>query len=80
MLKFVKSVGAEVLSLGFPVSEVEKGHLSFENISEKIGAKSYEIKDKYIVFQLSNADGKRAYNEWTEIIQDEKKNSSFSSS
>ena len=45
--KFVKSVGANVYSIGFPASEVEKGHLSFENISEKIGAKSLEFKRLY---------------------------------
>jgi hypothetical protein len=28
--KFVKIVGAEVLSLGFPASEVSKGKLSFD--------------------------------------------------
>ena len=33
--KFVKSVGANVYSIGFPTSEVEKGALSFENILEK---------------------------------------------
>jgi hypothetical protein len=70
--KFVKRVEANVYSIGFPVSEVEKGHLSFENISEKIGAKSYEIKDKHIVFLIENADAKRDYNEWTETIQEDK--------
>ena len=70
--KFVKSVGANVYSIGFPASEVKKGHLSFENISEKIGAKSYEIKDKHIVFLIGNADAKRDYNEWTETIQEDK--------
>lgn len=70
--KFVKRVEANVYSIGFPVSEVEKGHLSFENISEKIGAKSYEIKDKHIVFLIGNADAKRDYNEWTETIQEDK--------
>ena len=70
--KFVKSVGANVYSIGFPASEVKKGHLSFENISEKIGAKSYEIKNKHIVFLIGNADAKRDYNEWTETIQEDK--------
>jgi len=28
--KFVKTLGAEVLSLGFPASEVSKGKLSFD--------------------------------------------------
>ena len=38
-VKFVKNVGAKVMSLGFPVSEVEKGNLSLEFISEKIRAR-----------------------------------------
>lgn len=36
--KFVKSVKAKVNSIGFPASEVLNGNLSFESISEKIGA------------------------------------------
>jgi hypothetical protein len=32
--KFVKSVGAEVLSLGFPISEVVKGNLTLLPIPE----------------------------------------------
>ena len=31
--KFVKSVGAEVYSRGFPVSEIKKGSLSLEFVS-----------------------------------------------
>lgn len=30
--KHVKSVDGDVLSFGFPISETEKGNLSFENI------------------------------------------------
>ena len=37
-LKFVKSLGSDLFSLGFPINETQKGNLSFENISEKIGA------------------------------------------
>lgn len=48
--KFIKSIGAEVLSLGFPVSEVEKGNLSMANVSEKIGAKAFEENEGNIVF------------------------------
>jgi hypothetical protein len=32
-----------VYSVGFPVSEVKKGSLSLANISEKIGAKGFEV-------------------------------------
>jgi hypothetical protein len=44
--KFVKNVGVKVHSIGFPKSEIEKGNLTFESISEKIGAKSYGVKDE----------------------------------
>jgi len=33
----VKSLGVVVMSLGFPVKEVERGNLSFRYISEAIG-------------------------------------------
>ncbi|MDO5968188.1 hypothetical protein Q4Q35_00055, partial [Flavivirga aquimarina] len=36
--KFVKSVGAEVRSLGFPASEIEKENLKLQAISEAIQA------------------------------------------
>jgi hypothetical protein len=40
--RFVKSVGAAVYSMCFPVSEIKKGSLSLANISEKIRAKGFE--------------------------------------
>ena len=52
--KYVKSVGSEVLSLGFPISEVEKGNLSLASVSEKIGATSFEESDGNIVFSLND--------------------------
>lgn len=58
--KFVKSIGAEVLSLGFPVSEVEKGNLTLLSISEAIGAESYNEESHGIVFSLK-ADIKQYY-------------------
>jgi hypothetical protein len=70
--KFVKSVGKNVYSIGFPASEVEKEHLSFDIISEKIDAKSYEIKDKHIFFLLGNTSAKGDYNEWSGTIQEDK--------
>src|SRR5690554_4804080 len=58
--KFIKSIGAEVLSLGFPVSEVEKGNLSMANVSEKIGAKAFEenegIKKDYATWKKSKQE------------------------
>jgi hypothetical protein len=50
--KYVKSVGTEVLSLGFPASEVEKGNLTLANISKTIGAVSYKEETNGIVFSL----------------------------
>jgi len=51
--KYVKSVGAEVLSLGFPASEVENGILTLANISKAIGAVSYKEESDGIVFSLN---------------------------
>lgn len=68
-LKFVKSVGDDVLSLGFPISETEKGNLSFENISEKIGAKVFEDNEGYIVFSLNDISLKKDYATWKNSIQ-----------
>jgi len=48
-IKFVKNVGVKVMSLGFPVSAVEKGNLSLEHISEKIRAKKIEVSDDDVV-------------------------------
>jgi hypothetical protein len=64
--KFVKSVGAEVYSIGFPVSEIKKGSLSLANILEKIGAKSFEISGKDVVFILNEKEVKSNYNTWLE--------------
>ncbi len=50
--KFIKSLGAAVFSLGFPMSEVTKGNLSLASVSEKIGAKGFEECDGNIVFSL----------------------------
>lgn len=69
--KFVKSVGAEVLSLGFPVSTVEKENLTLENVSEKIGAKSFEENNGNIVFLLNNIEIKKDYEAWKNTIQKE---------
>jgi len=70
-LKFIKSIGAEVLSLGFPVSEVEKGNLSMANVSEKIGAKAFEENEGNIVFSLTDINIKKDYATWKKSIQAE---------
>jgi hypothetical protein len=50
--KFIKSLGAAVFSLGFPASELAKGHLSLAFISEKIEANNSEIIDGNIFLPL----------------------------
>lgn len=66
--RFVKSVGAYVYSIGFPVSQVEKGALSLEFISEKTGAKTYHKTNGNITFQLEDTQLKAAYGNWKQII------------
>jgi hypothetical protein len=70
--KFVKSVGADVYSIGFPVSEVEKGKMTLEFITKKIEAKSFDSKDENIVFLLKDCDLKNDYKDWIETIKEEK--------
>ncbi len=69
--KFVKSVGTEVLSLGFPASEIEKGHLTLQSILEATEATVYAEKPYGIVFSLK-ADIKQNYPEFFEEIQKSK--------
>ena len=48
--KFIKSVVAEVYSIGFPVSDIKKCSLTLAFISEKIEANNSEIIDGNIFF------------------------------
>jgi short-subunit dehydrogenase len=50
--KFVKSVGADVYSIGFPVSEVEKGKMTLEFITKKLKQKVLIQKMKILFFCL----------------------------
>lgn len=70
-VKFVKNVGAKVMSLGFPISSVEKGNMSLEFISEKIRAKSIEASGDDVIFILDNAEVKSNYDIWTEALKQE---------
>lgn len=72
--KFVKSIGNDVLSLGFPISEVEKRALSLEFISEKINSVSVEEKENNIVFLLRDEHLKNGYQEWITSIESTNKN------
>ncbi len=69
--KFVKSIGAEVLSLGFPVNQTNKGHLTLQAISEVIEASEYKEKPYGIVFSLKK-DIKQNYLKYFEEIQESK--------
>ena len=44
--KYVKSVGAEVLSIGFPVSEVDKGNMFFDKIKKALRSENYSEENK----------------------------------
>ena len=68
--KFVKSVGTDVLSMGFPISEVERGNLSLANVSEKIGANGFEESDGNIGFSLNDIGIKRDYEAWKKTKQE----------
>lgn len=71
--KFIKSAGSKVYSIGFPASEIEKGKLILETISEKIRASYYEEEDKRIIFFLKSTTLKSGYLEWQKTIPLENK-------
>lgn len=62
--KFIKSAGEEVLSIGFPVSELEKGSITTELIAGAIGATKTEQLEKQVVFNIENKDLKKNYAGW----------------
>ena len=61
--KQVKSAGSVVLSLGFPESEVARGKLTFEHISEALGANGYSAEEKQVFFRLKE-NLKKNYADW----------------
>lgn len=65
--KFVKSTGSNVFSIGFPASEIEKGKLSFEEISTKIESESFDLKNELVIFNLNNIGCKKGYKDWVEV-------------
>jgi hypothetical protein len=69
--KYIKNVGAEVLSLGFPVSETEKENLTLQSILEAIEATVYKEEPYGVVFSLKK-DIKQNYLEYFEEIQKSK--------
>jgi hypothetical protein len=50
--KYIKSIGDYVLSIGFPISEVENNKLSFEKLKNEIGATSYYFESNLVKFNL----------------------------
>jgi hypothetical protein len=62
--KFIKSAGEEVLSIGFPASELEKGSITTELIAGAIGATKTEQLEKQVVFNIENKDLKKNYASW----------------
>ena len=62
-VKHVKNTGSDVLSLGFPESEVTRGKLPLDHISEALGAGNYSVEEKQVVFRLKE-DMKQDYAGW----------------
>ena len=67
--KFVKATISNLHSIGFPASEVEKGKLSFDDISTKIEAQSFTVQNDIVVFLLDKEEAKIGYNQWVENLQ-----------
>jgi hypothetical protein len=65
--KYIKSADAKVTSLGFPVSEVEKGKLTFEVLSEKLSAHKYDVLNDKVTFHLAE-DIKQGFESWRKSI------------
>jgi hypothetical protein len=55
-VKYIKSVGADVWSLGFPSSVVTATTITFDAIAAAIGATSYCENVTTVVFELKNKD------------------------
>ncbi len=69
--KYIKSADAKVTSLGFPVSEVEKGKLTLEFLSEKLSAHKYDVLNDKVTFHLAE-DIKQDFESWRNSIVSEK--------
>jgi hypothetical protein len=66
-VKFVKSVREKVFGIGFHASEIEKGKISFEEISTKIKSQGFELKNELVIFCLNKSECKQGYKEWVAI-------------
>ncbi len=65
--KIFKGVGAKVLSLGFPVSEVSTGKLSFDVLCKTLGAEKHDEKTEKVTFYLKD-NIKEGYESWHENV------------
>ena len=70
-VKYIKSVGAEILSIGFPASEVSKGNLTYEGLTETLRAERYEIVEENVTFHLKE-NIKQGFETWRNSIVSEK--------
>jgi hypothetical protein len=68
--KYVKIVASEVLSLGFPANEVDKGNLAFDIISEKLGAVKFDAGSDKVTFSLKE-NLKLGFESWREAMAKE---------
>lgn len=68
--KYVKNIGADVLSLGFPASEAEKGKLAFDIISEKLGAEKFDAGSDKVTFSLKE-NLKHGFDSWCDAMAKE---------
>ena len=68
--KFVKSVGAEVSSLGFPASEASKGNLSFDMLCETLRAEKYDDGTEKVTFYLKD-NIKQGFESWHKEVVNE---------
>ena len=59
--KFVKSTGSTVFSIGFPASEIEKGKLTLEFNTERIGAFCFKVSGNAVIFILDETAVKSNY-------------------
>ena len=69
--KFVKSVGTQVLSIGFPLSVVNNGQVTLDSLCKKNDAIKYDIKQDRVAFYLKDTI-KQDYIIWQESVLEKK--------
>lgn len=68
--KYFKNIGTDVLSLGFPASEAEKGKLAFDIISEKLGDVKFDEGSDKVTFSLKE-NLKQCFDSWSDAMAKE---------